>query len=1113
MNKGDKQVKELGKSEERFRELADMLPQTIFELDLDANFTYSNRSGFESTGYTQKDIDNGLNALQLFIPEDRERVAKNIARILEGGKLEPSEYTALRKDGSTFPVLIYTRPIIRDGKLEGLRGVVVNISDRKAIEETQQEAKKKLEERVEERTAELTIANRKLKEQMNNLKRTEKALRETTDYLRNLIEHANAPIIVWDREFLITRFNHAFERLTQKSADEVLGKPLNILLPENGREEAMAHIRRAMTGERWEVLEIPIQRTNGEIKTVLWNSATILDTDKKTMIATIAQGQDITERKQAEEALRKSEEKYRQLVQDANSIILRWDRQGKITFFNEHAQKFFGYSEKEIIGKHVVGTIVPETETTGRDLKPLMDDICNHPEKYTYNVNENMRKNGDLVWVAWTNKVIKDKKGNLIEILSVGSDITERKRAEDIIRAQHDLALRLSTAVGLEETLRLCVEATIKGTGMDAGGIYLIDEVSGDLNLVFSKGLSPDFVKAISHYNADTSSARLIMVGQPVYADYLKLDVPLDAIRRREGLHVIAILPINHEGRVIACLNISSRSLDEIPTTIRNTLETMAAQIGSFVARAQAVEALKKSEVKYRGLFENMLEGVYQTRSDGKLLSVNPALVKMLGYESEDELYSVKLAENLYADSKEREKLVQKLEKEGQLRNVEFVLKRKDDREITVMENAQVIYDQFGEISHYEGVLTDITERKRAEEQLKLLSSAVEQSTEGMALSDLQGNVIFINEAFARMHGYTAEEVVGKNLSIFHTPEQMKSVKAANKKILKTGEFIGEIWHVRRNGDVFPTVMHNTLLHDNSGKEIGMIGTMRDITEQKRADKALRDAHEQLNATFDALPDLLFEIDRKGYIYNFHAPHPELLYRPPEEFLGKRVDQCLPKDVSKTIMESIKETSKKGRSRGKIYSLEISGETRWFELSIAATGDLKLPNTHFIAVAHDFTVRKQNVDMIKQKTEELEIERKALTEKNIALKEVLKHIEKERQDYKQQICRDVKQVVSPVLKRLKQKIGSDKIRSVEALENDLMAMLAKDIDVFKGRYDKLTSRESEICEMIKNGMSSKQISEQLNLSILTVQKHREQIRRKLGITNKGVNLATYLRSH
>ncbi len=134
-------------------------------------------------------------------------------------------------------------------------------------------------------------------------KKAEDALKETTDYLDNLINYANAPIIVWNPEYKITRFNRAFERLTGLHAIDVIGKELDILFPEDSRNASMSLIRKLVTGERWEVVEIPILRTDGTVRTVLWNSATITSADGKTPSATIAQGQDITELKRTQEQL------------------------------------------------------------------------------------------------------------------------------------------------------------------------------------------------------------------------------------------------------------------------------------------------------------------------------------------------------------------------------------------------------------------------------------------------------------------------------------------------------------------------------------------------------------------------------------------------------------------------------------------------------------------------------------------------------------------------------------------------------------------------------------------------------------------------------------------
>ncbi|MDD5167412.1 MAG: PAS domain S-box protein, partial [Syntrophales bacterium] len=132
--------------------------------------------------------------------------------------------------------------------------------------------------------------------------------------------------------------------------------------------------------------------------------------------------------------LRTSEEKYRELVENANSIVLRRDVQGNVTFFNEFAQKFFGYGEEEILGKNIVGTIVPETDSSGRDLTEMIKDIAEHPDQYINNVNENMRRNGERVWIAWTNKPVYGENGELIGLLCIGNDISERKRAEKILQ-------------------------------------------------------------------------------------------------------------------------------------------------------------------------------------------------------------------------------------------------------------------------------------------------------------------------------------------------------------------------------------------------------------------------------------------------------------------------------------------------------------------------------------------------------------------------------------------------------------------------------------------------------------------------------------------------------
>ena len=186
------------------------------------------------------------------------------------------------------------------------------------------------------------------------------SIRETKEYLENLITHANAPIIVWDPQFHITRFNHAFESLTGRKAADVVGGPLEILFPVAQVANSMELIRNTLGGERWEAVEISIQHCDGSVRTVLWNSATIYAADGKTPLAAIAQGQDITKRKRAEESLRESESKYHSLIDNMTEGValheIIYDQNGKavnyrIVDVNPAFAKQTGIAVNEAIGR------------------------------------------------------------------------------------------------------------------------------------------------------------------------------------------------------------------------------------------------------------------------------------------------------------------------------------------------------------------------------------------------------------------------------------------------------------------------------------------------------------------------------------------------------------------------------------------------------------------------------------------------------------------------------------------------------------------------------------------------------------------------------------------
>jgi two-component system, cell cycle response regulator len=136
--------------------------------------------------------------------------------------------------------------------------------------------------------------------------------------------------------------------------------------------------------------------------------------------------------------LESTERAYREIVNRTNAIVLRWDPQGRIVFMNEFGQRLFGWPLEELVGRSVLDLIVPDIETSGRDLVAMIHDILRHPERYEQNENENVARDGTRLWITWRNTPIVDSKGELAEILSTGIDTTDRKRAEDALRANEE---------------------------------------------------------------------------------------------------------------------------------------------------------------------------------------------------------------------------------------------------------------------------------------------------------------------------------------------------------------------------------------------------------------------------------------------------------------------------------------------------------------------------------------------------------------------------------------------------------------------------------------------------------------------------------------------------
>ncbi len=220
-----------------------------------------------------------------------------------------------------------------------------------------------------------------------------------------------------------------------------------------------------------------------------------------------------------------------------------------------------------------------------------------------------------------------------------------------------------------------------------------------------------------------------------------------------------------------------------------------------------------------------------------------------------------------------------------------------------------------------------LLETNQKDKSSSLLLPTLDQTSEGIAAVDIEGNLLTLNKAFASMHGYTPEELIGKHLSIFHTPNQMPAVEAANRQILKTGEFRGEIWHMHHDGTVFPCIMNNSILRDNNGDPIGMVGTIRDITKRKKAEEALKESEAKWRSLAENAPVMITHIDREGLIQSINHIPPEIGMTD-NEILGKNsIDFAASefRDTIRQIYDRVLETGitesyeMKGALTGKWY--------------------------------------------------------------------------------------------------------------------------------------------------------------------------------------------------
>lgn len=279
------------------------------------------------------------------------------------------------------------------------------------------------------------------------------------------------------------------------------------------------------------------------------------------------------------------------------------------------------------------------------------------------------------------------------------------------------------------------------------------------------------------------------------------------------------------------------------------------------------------------------------------------------------------------------------------------------------------ILDGKGEINGFVHVVKDVTARKTSEGKLLLSSEIIEQSTEGLAAVDNSGKVFFANKAFARMHGYEKEELIGKDISLFHTPEQMTYVEEANRKLREKGEFSGEVWHARRDGTVFPAWMHNTLLRDAQGKNIGIIGTLQDITERKKAEEQARILSTRLGYLTKYANDFIILLDEDFRFLETNERVVDFYGYSREELLGMHPTQLRAPETKELFAEQIKPLLSTGKAVYETVHQRKDGTRFPVEISIRAV-DVE-EKRFYQAILRDITERKKAEEVLRESERKL----------------------------------------------------------------------------------------------------------------------------------------------
>jgi PAS domain S-box-containing protein len=434
--------------------------------------------------------------------------------------------------------------------------------------------------------------------------------------------------------------------------------------------------------------------------------------------------------------------------------------------------------------------------------------------------------------------------------------LTTQRSADRLLRMQRELGMALAATDDLAHALDLVLAASLQITGIDCGGIYLIDAKTGALDLACHRGLTPAFIPLLAHLPHDAPQALLVKAGQPVYTRHPQIESSGAHLCQGEGLRALAVVPIAYQGQVIAALNLASHTRDILPSATRDAIETIATQVGSVLVRIQSVAELADAQQSWQAIFAALPDMLFVLNNDGIILRVNAAVERCLGY-SEAELVGQHV---LTVHPPERWDevtaiLAQMLVGQSAVCTVPLFAR---DGALVAVETRVVRSSQWWGQDVLFGISRDVRERDRMEAALRASEEKyrtfIEQSSEGIVLVDEDGWIIEWNQAMSRITGLPRVDAVG--MLALEVNARFALTEASNLDRRRRFEAVvhdvqrsaldgraSQVFEVSvRHADGSVHVLQERLfsIKTQQGLRLGMM--LLDITEQRRLDTVMRES-------------------------------------------------------------------------------------------------------------------------------------------------------------------------------------------------------------------------------------------------------------------------------